>query len=62
LTSARDLAKRAKTRRVTERRSAFVERTVFFSAYAMRKLDDANKLSTSWRGTTVKCTRYTPTG
>jgi hypothetical protein len=62
LASARHLAKRAKSRRVTERRSAFVERTVFFGAYAMRKLDDANKLSTSWRGTAVRCTRYPPTG
>ena len=62
LTSVRDLAKRAKTRRVTEKRSAFVERTVFFGAYAMRKLDDANKLSTSWRGRAVKCKRYSPTG
>jgi hypothetical protein len=62
LASARDLAKRAKTRMVTERRSAFVERTVFFGAYAMRKLDDANKLSTSWRGTAVRCMRYPATG
>ena len=61
LTSAQDLTKRAATKRVTERRSIFTERTVFFAAYAMRKLDDSKKLSTSWRGTTVSCMRYPPT-
>jgi hypothetical protein len=62
LAEARSLAKRAKTKRITERRSALVERAVFFSAYAMRKLDDAKKLSTSWQGRVVKCARHPPIG
>jgi len=62
LASARDLAKRAKTKRMTERRSVFVEEAVFFGAYVMRKLDDSHKLSTSWRGTALECKRFPPTG
>lgn len=62
LADACALATRAKTKRITERRSALVERAVFFGAYSMRKLDDAKKLSTSWKGTALKCMRYPFTG
>jgi len=39
-----------------------IERTVFFAAYTMRRLDDANKLSSSWRGAAVKCSQYPSLG
>ena len=55
LSDAVELRRRARTRRITEPRSAFVEQTVLLAAYSMRKLDDAKKLSTSWRGLAVKC-------
>lgn len=61
-TDARALQRRAATRRVTEKRSAFIERTIFLAAYSMRRLDDAKKLSTSWRGRAVKCSRFPLTG
>ena len=58
LADARGLAARSKTKRITERRSVLIERAVFFGAYSMRKLDDAKKLSTSWKGRALKCTHY----
>lgn len=57
---ARGLAKRSKSKKTTERRSVLVERAVFLGAYSMRKIDDAKKLSTSWRGRTLKCMHYSP--
>lgn len=56
------LKRAAASRRATERRSALIERNVFFSAYAMRRLDDAKKLSTSWAGSAVSCERYVSIG
>ena len=61
LASARALAKHGKTTTVTEHTSVLVERAVFFGAYVMRKLDNSYKLSTSWRGTALKCKRFPPT-
>jgi hypothetical protein len=61
LASARALAKHGKTTTVTDHTSVLVERAVFFGAYVMRKLDDSYKLSTSWRGTALKCKRFPPT-
>jgi hypothetical protein len=59
---ARAIEKRAATRRVTERRTTFIERTVLLAAYSMRRLDDAKQLSTSWKGRAVRCSRFPLTG
>jgi hypothetical protein len=56
------IEKRAATRRVTERRSMFIEKAIFFAACSMRRLDDAKKLSTSWQGRAVGCSRFPFTG
>ena len=61
-TEAHTLERRAKSKRITEKRSLLIERAVFFAAYTMRRLDDANKLSSSWRGTAVKCSQYPSLG
>lgn len=61
-TEVHALRRRAKSKRTTEKRSLLIERTVFFAAYTMRRLDDANKLSSSWRGTAVKCSQYPALG
>jgi hypothetical protein len=55
LADAAQLRRRAQTHRATEARSVLFERTILVSAHSMRKLDDAKKLSTSWRGKAVKC-------
>lgn len=44
----------------SERRSFLIERKVFLAAYAMRKLDDAAKLSTDTLGTPMAVSRYPP--
>lgn len=62
LKDACGLRVRAQTSRITESRSIFIERTVFFAAYAMRRLDDAKKLSTSWSGSAVGSARHAPLG
>ena len=59
---ARELDRRAATRRSTEKRAAAIERTVLLGAYVMRKLDDSKKLSTSWRGRAIRCVRHEPVG
>jgi hypothetical protein len=45
----------------SERRSFLVERKVFLAAYAMRKLDDAVKLSTDFMGAEMGVIRFQPT-
>lgn len=44
----------------SERRSFLIERKVFLAAYAMRKLDDAAKLSTDTLGGSMVVSRYPP--
>ena len=50
---ARGLTRLAAQRRETDKRSALLERTLFFGAYAMRKLNEAKKLSSAWAGRSV---------
>jgi hypothetical protein len=45
---------------VAERRSFLIERKVFLAAYAMRKLDDATKLSTDLLASTISVPRFPP--
>lgn len=47
--------------RHSERRSFLIERKVFLAAYAMRKLDDAAKLSTTTLGNSMPVQRFPPT-
>lgn len=44
----------------SERRSFLIERKVFLAAYAMRKLDDAAKLSTGTLGSPMAVSRFPP--
>lgn len=44
----------------SERRSFLIERKVFLAAYAMRKLDDAAKLSIDTLGSPMAVSRYPP--
>jgi hypothetical protein len=43
---------------VTERRSMLIERKVFLAAYTIRKLYEAQKLSTSFRDQSLRCRTY----
>jgi hypothetical protein len=43
---------------VTDRRSMLIERKVFLAAYTIRKLYEAQKLSTSFRDRSVRCWTY----
>jgi hypothetical protein len=43
---------------VSERRSFLIEQKVFLAAYAIRKLAESGKLSSSFRDRTVKCSEY----
>jgi hypothetical protein len=43
---------------VTERRSVLIERKVFLAAYTIRKLYEAQKLSTSFRDRSFRCRTY----
>ena len=43
---------------VTERRSMLIERKVFLAAYTIRKLYEAQKLSTSFRDRSLRCRTY----
>lgn len=61
-TEAHGIRRRAKSKRMTEKRSLLIERAVFFAAYTMRRLDDANKLSSSWQGAAIKCGKYPSLG
>jgi hypothetical protein len=45
----------------SERRSFLIERKVFLAAYALRKLDDAAKLSTDTLGGAMAVSRFPPT-
>ncbi|QTC90817.1 hypothetical protein [Brevundimonas goettingensis] len=44
----------------SERRSFLIEQKVFLAAYAMRKLDDATKLSTSTLSAPMRVQRFAP--
>jgi hypothetical protein len=44
----------------SERRSFLIERRVFLAAYAMRKLDDAAKLSTDLLSNSMSVSRFSP--
>ena len=46
----------------SERRSALLERKVFVSAYAIRRLNEAVKISSRFREVTLPITRFPPTG
>lgn len=56
------LRRRAQPKKFTAKRSMLIERSVFLAAYAMRRLDDAKKLSTSWSGSVVKGARHASLG
>lgn len=43
---------------VTERRSMLIERKVFLAAYTIRKLYEAQKLSTRFRDQSLRCRTY----
>ena len=47
--------------RQSARRSFLIERKAFLAAYAMRKLDDATKLSTETLGSAMAVSRFPPT-
>jgi hypothetical protein len=49
------LLKSLQSKRRSGRRSLAIERTVFLSAYIMRKLYEAGKLSTSWKASRIPC-------
>lgn len=54
-----DLLERwARKPKVTERRSLLIEREVFLAAYTMRKLWEAQTLSTSFRDRCLHCLTY----
>ena len=58
-----DLIERwAKKTVASERRSALLERKVFVSAYAIRRLNEAVKISSRFREVTLPVTRLPPTG
>jgi hypothetical protein len=56
LANARTLMRCTHSKRRSERRSLAVERAIFISAYIMRKLWEAEKLSSSWKDRKVRCT------
>jgi hypothetical protein len=56
------LAKRKTRRRWTERTSFLVERDIMVSAYALRKLHEAHKISDSFASRQLKVTRHELTG
>jgi hypothetical protein len=41
--------------KITDRRSFLLEEKIFLAAYAMRKLVEANKLSSSFEGSSINC-------
>jgi hypothetical protein len=47
---------------VTERRSALIERKVFFAAYAIRRLNEAQKISSSFGQRSLRVTRFPAQG
>lgn len=49
----------AAKRSVTERRSELLEQKIFIAAFAMRKLFEAKKLSTTHESHSVRCTKFT---
>lgn len=60
LANARLLKRYAESKRRSERRSFGIERTIFLSAYIMRKLWEAGKLSSSWEKRKVACILHPP--
>ena len=56
------LERRTRQRRWTERTSFLVERDVMNGAYAVRKLNEARKISDELAAETVACRRHTLTG
>jgi hypothetical protein len=54
------LLKRITSKRRSARRSFEFERTLFVSAYVMRKLWEAGKLSSSWKQRGVPCVLHPP--
>ena len=54
------LLKKAGARRRTARRSFDIERAIFLSAYIMRKLWEARKLSTAWEMRKIPCILHPP--
>jgi hypothetical protein len=46
----------------TERRSVLLERKIFVSAYAIRRLNEAAKISSRFREVALPITRFPPTG
>jgi hypothetical protein len=53
-----DLIERWARKGPTERRSFMIEQKVFLAAYAMRKLSEARKLSSSFSERVIKCQIY----
>ncbi len=60
LANARLLEQYAKSKRRSERRSFRIERSIFLSAYIMRKLWEAGKLSSAWEKREVPCIVHPP--
>lgn len=59
LLSDADLLQRwAAKRKATERRSFLIERKIFISAYAIRKLFEAKKVSTSFEQRLIECRAF----
>jgi hypothetical protein len=58
LTDATLLERWSAKARVTERRSMLIERKVFLAAYTIRKLYEAQKLSTNFRDRSFRCRTY----
>lgn len=56
------IEKAAHAKRRTMNRLLALEKSVFFSAYAMRKLWDSHKLSTNWKDRTVRLNQFKPMG
>jgi hypothetical protein len=56
------LLKKLEPSRRTARREFAIERAVFFSAYIMRKLWEAGKLSSTWKTKRSKCIYHRPKG
>lgn len=46
--------------KITDRRSFLLEEKIFLAAYAMRKLVEANKLSSSFEGSSINCRIFPP--
>src|SRR5665213_2474261 len=56
------IEKAARSKRRTMHRLMVLEKSAFFSAYAMRKLWDSHKLSTNWKDRPVRLDQFKPKG